>query len=383
MLGLAFGMVACTWVNLNPKEACLDPCEGPVGTQVDEDADGVPANLDCDDTNAAVSPNADEVPYTGVDEDCDPSTPDDDLDEDGFGVAEDCDDANAEVSPKAKEQSYDGVDNDCDPKTLDDDLDQDGQTIDVDCDDRNETIYLGAPEICDDEIDQDCNGNPACPIWVYTVREDDDFLRRFDLTSDLIEPRGLLGVPFDGGDLAWDGSTMWMVDGDAGTNLYTVDPTTGAATLVGSHGVSSLSGLTYDPVSGLLLGSADEHIVQIDPVTVAVVEDAETPYVSLDGLAYDSFRSSRLGYDGGAGGFAGTLFLIDLYDSSLQPVYVDNTNFERPRGGLAYVPDLDEVYYIDQGGYLSLFVPAHNYQRYSLETNLAAHDGLSYGPQDP
>ncbi|MCK6518871.1 hypothetical protein L6R46_27905, partial [Myxococcota bacterium] len=51
---------------------------------VDADGDGVPALFDCDDTNPDVKPGAEETAYNGLDDDCDESTPDDDLDGDGF-----------------------------------------------------------------------------------------------------------------------------------------------------------------------------------------------------------------------------------------------------------------------------------------------------------
>ena len=46
---------------------------------------------DCDDGNTAVHPGASEEPYNGMDDDCNPSTPDDDLDGDGYVNAQDCD----------------------------------------------------------------------------------------------------------------------------------------------------------------------------------------------------------------------------------------------------------------------------------------------------
>lgn len=69
---------------------------------------------DCDDANAEVSPSTVELPYDGVDNDCDPTTLDDDLDEDGVGVAEDCDDLDARVSPLQEEICFNGLDDDCD-----------------------------------------------------------------------------------------------------------------------------------------------------------------------------------------------------------------------------------------------------------------------------
>ncbi len=72
-----------------------------------------------------------------------------DVDLDGYdGEAtggDDCDDADAAVHPGAEERWYDGVDNDCDPSTVDDDQDGDGWPLATDCDDEDAEFYPGAP----------------------------------------------------------------------------------------------------------------------------------------------------------------------------------------------------------------------------------------------
>ncbi|MBO84101.1 MAG: hypothetical protein CL927_01985 [Deltaproteobacteria bacterium] len=88
----------------------------------DLDGDGVDARTDCDDTDPNVSPDAEEIPYDSIDNDCDPSSLDDDLDEDGFSIALDCDDDDPERSPSAIERC-DGVDNDCDAEIDEDAVD--------------------------------------------------------------------------------------------------------------------------------------------------------------------------------------------------------------------------------------------------------------------
>ena len=77
---------------------------------------------DCNDRNPSINPGAIERGYDGIDNDCNPDTPDVDLDGDGVGYG-DCDDRDPEVYPGNVEIPYDGVDNDCDDSTPDDDVD--------------------------------------------------------------------------------------------------------------------------------------------------------------------------------------------------------------------------------------------------------------------
>ena len=120
------------------------------------DADGYGFASDCQEDNPNVNPGVSEVPYDQVDNDCDPSTRDDDVDGDGFGQDTDCDDTNPAVNPNANEVTYDGIDNDCDATTLDSDLDQDGVGF-GDCNDRDASVYPGATEVPYDGVDNDCD----------------------------------------------------------------------------------------------------------------------------------------------------------------------------------------------------------------------------------
>jgi hypothetical protein len=146
---------------------------------VDADGDGSPADEDCDDGDASVGPDQSEVPYDGVDNDCDPATPDDDLDGDGHNQDVDCDDADATVNPDATEVCND-VDDDCngdvddavgdlwyadtdgdgfgDPATETQECDgADGTVADAtDCDDTDGAVFPDANEVCDG-ADNDCD----------------------------------------------------------------------------------------------------------------------------------------------------------------------------------------------------------------------------------
>ncbi len=85
----------------------VQTCDPPTGTVAD--------NTDCDDSDAASYPGADEVWYDGADQACDGG---DDYDQDGDGhqrldPGDDCDDLDAGINPSVPEVLDDGIDQDC------------------------------------------------------------------------------------------------------------------------------------------------------------------------------------------------------------------------------------------------------------------------------
>ena len=173
-------------------------------TLVDADGDGFDESVDCDDEDASINPDAEEV-CDGADNNCDGYIDEDvletwylDNDGDSFGSAisaveactapdgyvadgGDCDDFDETTYPDAAERC-DEVDNDCDNEVDEDvqdvwyvDADGDGfgnaeQSIDscdppggfvennIDCDDLEPLSYPGNTEVCDG-IDNDCDTN--------------------------------------------------------------------------------------------------------------------------------------------------------------------------------------------------------------------------------
>ena len=148
IFGIAFGSNQCNFID----DMCISHAI------IDNDGDGYDYRFDCDDNNMAINPGVMESPYNGLDDDCDPATPDDDLDGDGFVLADDCDDLNADINPGITETPYNGLDDDCDATTPDDDLDGDGFVLADDCDDLDADINPLAEEIANNGIDEDCNG---------------------------------------------------------------------------------------------------------------------------------------------------------------------------------------------------------------------------------
>jgi len=145
-------------------------------------ADFVDIADDCDPTDGAQYPGADEV-CNGEDDDCDGDVDEDAIDDqpwfidndgDGYGDStviefacdqppsfvdndEDCDDADPDVNPAA-EEVCNGIDDDCDHAT-DELVDGDGDTYSIcdgDCDDMDVDVNPDAEEVCDG-IDNDCD----------------------------------------------------------------------------------------------------------------------------------------------------------------------------------------------------------------------------------
>jgi len=207
---------------------CADSdCASEPLCQCDLDNDGYSAiscgGSDCDDADDRVHPNAVDVPYDGVDDDCDGADLCD-VDGDGFDAVEcagaDCADLDGQVHPDAVEVPRDGIDNDC----LDGDVcDADGDGVVAlaavcggqDCDDDDASVLPGAVDIEFDGIDQDCDGADAgnCDADADGVSALACGGPDCDDTDALVLPEAI-EVPYDGIDNDCTDGDLCDVDGD-------------------------------------------------------------------------------------------------------------------------------------------------------------------------
>jgi hypothetical protein len=81
----------------------------------DLDDDGFAGGLDCNDGNAGINPNAVDIEFNGIDEDC-KGGDDRDRDNDGFPQGVDCNDGKRSVNPGVREVPGDFEDENCDGK---------------------------------------------------------------------------------------------------------------------------------------------------------------------------------------------------------------------------------------------------------------------------
>ncbi len=150
---------------------------------VDADGDGHTDDVDCNDGDAAVHPQADEL-CDGTDHNCDGDsllgaidapTWYEDTDGDGYGVdsstldscfqphsysahSGDCNDTDPSYHPGASEADCtDPNDYNCDQSTGFADVDGDTHAACEDCDDNNDQIHPAATESCN-QLDDDCDG---------------------------------------------------------------------------------------------------------------------------------------------------------------------------------------------------------------------------------
>src|SRR5262245_1333390 len=123
---------------------------------------------------------------------------------------------------------------------------------------------------------------------------------------------GSFGVPLMHA-LAFDNSTGALYGAYGGNNgLYSINPSTGAATLIGVTGFT-VSGLAFDPATNELYGTSyapgDTRLLRIDTATGQATPIAT---IALTGSSFDPETGVLYGITNGALGLPGGLYTVDI-----------------------------------------------------------------------
>lgn len=152
---------------------------------------------------------------------------------------------------------------------------------------------------------------------------------------------------FSFGGLAWDSNnnTLYMIDGfqNSVASLYTINISTGAATLVGSTGVGSIDGLGYDSKTNQLFayqagGGTSNGLFQIALNGTATLVGRSSEEIS--GLAYNPQTDQLVGTVGNGG-----LYSIDITSGALTELSA--TSGALNNSGTVYDPTSGDYYGID------------------------------------
>ncbi|HNH47100.1 MAG TPA: putative metal-binding motif-containing protein, partial [Myxococcota bacterium] len=187
---------------------------GCVGTpkpdsETDADGDGILATEDCDDTDATVGGPA--TWYTDADGDqfgADASAVVACVTTGVVAVGGDCDDSDPATYPEAEESCEEEVDRNCDGSLAFEDSDGDGFAACLECDDSDRNIHPSAPELCNG-VDDDCDNQTDeeatdAPTW-YPDADGDSFGTESGARQSCEGPAGYATV---GGDCDDDRSNV-------------------------------------------------------------------------------------------------------------------------------------------------------------------------------
>lgn len=201
-----------------------------------------------------------------------------------------------------------------------------------------------------------------------------DHLATIDTDSLAYTDIGPLGIDYLAGGAAYDPvtETLYLTGGRDNNNLYTVDTTTGAASLVGYHGVSDLFGLAFNTSNRTLYGTqgSASGLFSLDSSTGAATFIANMES-NIGGLSYNPNTDSLVGLTAGFG----SLCSIDSGTGSMACTatrgYVDENGF-------TYDPDQNVYWGIDYGGNLYSYDASAGYARTTMLSGIGGHTGLAY-----
>ena len=212
---------------------------------------------------------------------------------------------------------------------------------------------------------------------LFMIADSTQHLQRVtNLTTPHIVDVGALGTPYDFGDCAWDAAdkVFYEVEGRGANSLYTVNLVTGAATVVGVHGITDMFALAWYPPTNTLYGMAPTALYTLNKTTGAATVVVSVSN-SVNGMAWDTKRNQMLVTSPGA------LFAtIDLTTGVQTPITGSVSLGDND--GLTYDTNDDKFFEVDYApGTLESYDPTTaTYTGTQLFTAQGAHSCVAYVP---
>lgn len=222
--------------------------------------------------------------------------------------------------------------------------------------------------------------SPADAGTLYAVRDSDNFLVSINTDTFVIQGIGQLGpgIGFDFGGLAYDPNAhvLYGIGGGPNRTLFTVNRSTGAATLIGTHNLLDLAGLAFDSKNNRLYATqtfvATDDLFTLNTTTAAPTAIGNIPQ-TITGLEYDSTNDRLVGVN-----LEGDLYAIDR-TTAAATLLVANPDFTSD-AGLAYDSDKNLFWHITGVGSLFSYDPTNNFARTTHLSRINGYTGLAFVP---
>ncbi|MBC7976888.1 MAG: hypothetical protein H7138_18080 [Myxococcales bacterium] len=212
---------------------------------------------------------------------------------------------------------------------------------------------------------------------LFMINQNTDRLERIDPVTLVGADVGPLGVGYDLGDCAWNpaDATLYMIDGQGARGLYRVNLQTGAATLVGLHGITNMLALAYHPPSGQLYGVATDagnNLYTLSTVTGAATLIGPTGAQQVEGLAWDSQRNVMIALSAITNLFYSVNLATGAATSLQIPANLNNH-------GMTYDPTRDRFWVADMTPNIYQFVPG-TFARTTATAFSSSHTCIAFLP---
>jgi len=210
---------------------------------------------------------------------------------------------------------------------------------------------------------------------LYAVRDADNWLVKIDSDTLQLTPIGSTGIQAgDFGDLAYDdtSATMYWIAGRSNNNLYKLSLNTGAATLIGSHGVADLFALGWDGKK-LYAQSTNRNVYTLSTVNGAPTTIGNNS-VYPGGYDYNWKTDKLVFLEAGGGG------IYEVSRTNGAATLLNGGGGGVNDNDIAYDWDKNVYWAIDYSGNLFKY-DATTYARTTPSSGLGSYAALEYIPE--